>query len=222
MPFDVNEEWGLGDLGKHEAVQAHDSLGAAVKALVEKPSEFNLASELGDLAENETIKDFTTVQDLAKALLNAPAAPELPADVDGYKLPENTAVKGLRKLALDNKVTQGQLDAFLKFHADTVASSVVQDATARKEGLKALKQEWGTEFEGRVATAKKAIAYFDKEGELNELLKQAKRGDDARMIKFMDSVGALLKEDGLIKSDNNVNNISGKSHADRMFPSHAK
>lgn len=222
MPFDVNEEWGLGELATHEAIQAHDSLGDAIKALVEKPDSFDFTSELGDLAENETIKGFTTVQDLAKALLEAPSAPEVPADVDGYKLPENTAVKGLRKLALENGVTQKQLDAFLDFHANTVADGIAQDAKARKEGLKALKKEWGGKYDGQLAIAKKAIGYFDKEGELTKLLNETKFGDDARMIKFMHSIGTLLAEDGLIKSDNNINNQSGKSHAARMFPTHNK
>jgi hypothetical protein len=175
---------------------------------------------LGELASNEKIAKFESVADLAKAFLNAPSAPAVPENVDGYKLPEGVKIKGLRSMALGQKLTQGQLEGVLKFNSQATKAALEKIKSEREAATATLKKDWGEKYDEKVGYIDKALKHFDKDGELTEYLTRTGAKSDPRVMKFMSSLGALLKEDGFIKGDDNVDPKKGKSAAARMFPNH--
>ena len=175
--------------------------------------------ELGDLASDERFSGFNTVKELADAYANAPKPRKLPNSPEEYQLPENVQVKGLRSMAHSHRLSQKQLNGILEFNSGITKKAQENIRKQQEAAIKQLKEEWGDDYDTNLANAKKAVAHFDKDGELAEFLQKTRAGDNPKVLRFMHKLGKTLEEDGFMKGDDNVRKPN-KSLAARMFPNH--
>lgn len=215
----MSDDWKeqLGDLGKHEKLQSFTSITDLANAYV-TPKDWK--QELGDLGTHEKLSNMGSVKELAEAVVNAPAAIKLPEKVEDYKLPNGDHIKGLRTMALNNKLSQSQLDGVLKFNNDATRTAMAGIKAKQQESIKKLKEEWGDKYNENIRLAQRAFQHFDDEtGTMKKYLTESRAGDNPTVLKFMNNVGKMLKEDGYLKSDDRTDN-KNKSVASRLFPNH--
>lgn len=175
---------------------------------------------LGELAGHDRIVGFKSTKELAEAYVNSPKPRKLPASVDEYKVPEEVKIKGLRSMALANKISQDQLDGILKFNRDLSSKTLQSRQEQHTKDVKALKDEWGDKYDSNLKLAKKALKQYDSEDEsVSKLLKAANMSDNPSVMRFMHKLGKALGEDTFVESSGNVK--KGKaSLAERLFPNH--
>lgn len=215
----MTDDWKaqLGDLGSHEKLKDLGSITDLANAYVKSG---DWKQELGDLGTHERIANVGSVKELAERVVNTPTLPKLPESVDGYKVPETVKIKGLRTMALNNKLTQEQLDGVLKFNNEATTTAVNNLRQERLKAVDKLKSEWGDKYDEHLNIAKRAFTHFDdEEGTMNKFLKESRAGDNPTVLRFMHRVGKLLQEDGHFQSDDRTT-VKGKSAAARLFPNH--
>lgn len=184
----------------------------------EDDKSFNWKDQLGDLVSNDRLSGFTSIRDLAKAYVDLPPPAKVPESVDGYKLPDTVRIEGLRSMALDNKLTQEQLEGLIKFHEGLTKKSLEDVKNQRTKAEQKLRDEWGDEYDNNLKTAK-GILKSEAGKEISELLKTSGMANDPKVIKFLHTIGMTMKEGGHIGDDSNVRK-SNKSRAERLFPNH--
>lgn len=194
------------------------------------PSGDTWLSSLGDdLKGNERLQGFKSVGDLANAFVNMKTAPEIPESKDGYKLPADLKIKGLKTLAHENGISQNQLDAILKYNSDINLANLQAISDHRKSKSAELKETWGEKFETRTTRASEVVNRFDKDGDLGKFLKSTNMADNPKILRFLNRIGRevgemeakLGQEGGFIPSASNVKKTA-KSPAEVLFPKHAK
>lgn len=175
-----------------------------------------------DLKGNEKITSFKSVEEMATAYTKVPEPVVLPEGKDGYQLPKDYAVTGLRTFAHTSKLTQDQLNGLIKFTTERQESlQKVMKETAKKN-VDSLKKDWGEKYTDNVKVVERAIEHFDNDkGELSKYLNNTSVGKEPVIIKLMQSVGAILKEGGFLKSDGKPTQ-DAKSIAEMLYPNQGK
>lgn len=177
---------------------------------------------LGDLSKHERISGFKTTKELAQAYIDSPLPRKLPESVDGYTVPQNIKIKGLRKMALENKISQNQLDGILAFNKELTDQSLNDIKERRKGEVQKLKEEWGNDYDKNIKVAEKALKHYDTEdGSISKLLKNNNMKDNPTIMRFMHKLGSSLKEDSFVGDSGNVKKPKS-SLASRLFPDHPK
>lgn len=177
---------------------------------------------LGELAGHDRIVGFSSAKELAEAYINSPKPLKLPTSTDEYTLPKEVKIKGLRSMALSNKMSQDQLDGILKFNQDLTSKALQSRQEQQAKDIKTLKDEWGDKYENNIALAKKALKHYDsKDEDVSKLLKMGNMGDNPAVMRFMHKLGESLGEDSFVSNSGNTKTTKA-SIAERLFPNHPK
>jgi len=156
---------------------------------------------------------------------NSIGRPEKP---EGYKLSpiENLhpsiqitpeAEAGFKALVHKHGLTAKQADGLYKEYfgmmSGQMAKNDEQTAAAKHEAEKALRSEWGAEFDQNLAKVKKiAIKYGGKD--MTDYLNEGP-GNDPRLAKFLGTIAKKFSEDGYVKGE--AVTTSEKTDAERKI-----
>lgn len=179
----------------------------------------NWKDQLGDLANHDRVKGFSSIKELVQAYANQPVPPSIPESSDGYTLPEKIKVKGLRKMAHENKLSQKQLDGILSFNEQSTKKAIEEMNEQRKSAIASLRKDWGDDYDSNMKSAQQALKSLDQNNEMSKFLATTGMADDPRVAKFLHRIGSTMGEGGFIGSDGNVKK-KAKSKAERIFPNH--
>lgn len=160
------------------------------------------------LKGNEVFKDFDSIGKLAEAYAQSKIVPEVKPEE--YALPEGN--DEFIKVAIANKLSKDQVGALMTFDKTRVAqldAKYAQDLKSLKEG------EWKESFKENVSLAKKALAHFDKSGEVAKMLEETRAGNNPMVIKFLHAIGSQLGEDSFVKGG--APGVVSRSQADIMY-----
>lgn len=186
----------------------------------EKNHALSWKDQLGDLANHDRVKNLGSIRAMAEALVSTPTPPTLPETSDGYTLPEKIKVKGLRKMAHENQLTQKQLDGILSFNEGVTKSALEEASKKKADAVATLKSEWGDDYENNLNKAKQTLKSIDnKDREMAKLLTTTGMADDPRVAKFLHKLSGTLQEGGFVNSEGNIKK-KPSSLAERMFPNH--
>jgi len=136
-----------------------------------------------------------------------------PADATGYKIERPDMPDGMTydenleakvfETAAGVKMLPQQVQALVKTFADYQSEQTQQLRDALDENNKqvtnALKSDWGSEYDGKVALARQAAAHFGLVGEDGATVLDALEGQQGgvQVLKFMAELGSSLSEDVL-------------------------
>ena len=143
-----------------------------------------------------------------------------PADPTGYKaevaLPEGVQLseqheQGFRQAAHAMGLSNAQYEGVMKFYANYLGEAMQGQAQSmgqsKEEGEKALKQEWGVNYQKNLALAQRGLGALAKDalGEEAESFIAEVNGtplaNSPRFMKLLAHLGADLQEDGLITGE---------------------
>ncbi len=128
----------------------------------------------------------------------------VPKEAKGYaftepKLPDGIVweKEGLGKFAEtahNLHLTPAQVQGVLDYYGEAIGAKFQSTAAVRTATETALKQEWGPRFDDRLGEAHAALQSYDGAGEFKTLLKEAGLDNDARTLRFLQSIGAETRE----------------------------
>jgi len=150
-------------------------------------------------------------------LFSAIAEMGAPEEYTFEGVPEDVAAKITEQAkALD--MSQSQVDKMLEFEkADEKSEHDAMWAEVNK-GVSGLKDEWGEDFDSKVAEANKAIKAFDEGGEVSKLLRDnPKLGSSPAFIKFFNKIHAQIDTDKFIDSDGSPKHVPKDEHGNTYF-----
>lgn len=149
----------------------------------------------------------------------------LPESVDKYdvKVPKDASfeegfLSEFKKAAHEANILPDQaqklLDWYNQTNSSAIEQAITQNKTEAQAELKALKQEWGSDYDRNIKVARAVLRTAGME-DVNQWLQDSGLDNSAMMIKLMSSVGNLMKEDGVIDLGDNVG-PSGKEIQSRI------
>lgn len=173
-----------------------------------------------ELKGNERISSFKSMEEALNAFAKADLAEVVP---EKYEFPEGSP-DWLQDWAKKGKYSQAQVNGMLMLKSGIDQQTVKQIGEVNQRGLDTLYSEWGEGKDLNISTAKQALAYMDKSGELAKLLTDPfiQAGNNPHVIEGLYRAGLALKEGGFVKGVLPKTTAQGKTQADRMFPSHEK
>lgn len=134
-----------------------------------------------------------------------------PEEPDKYELPvvANNELDGwyrdnVFKLGLNQKQARSLMESYTELEQMKMQEMTQQNEAMTNEWEQGLKQEFGTAFEQRVDTAKKAVKEFGGE-ELRDYLNETGLGNHPAMVKAFAKIGQNLKEDTLTDTQVSAN-----------------
>lgn len=178
---------------------AEQRLGRGVDSVIDRPK------------DGQTLADWMREQ---KDVFGLPAA-EADYKLDRPKdLPESVAWNGdleakARKVAFDQGMTGGQLQAMTELYAGVVSDMGKQAdaefAAANQQMMAALERDWGKETPARLAQARQAAGVLAEKAGLDAAGIEAvssvlslKAGGDAAAIRMFAALGEMMGEDRLV------------------------
>jgi|GEM_PF-6625155 len=133
------------------------------------------------------------------------AVPET-ADAYTFEAPEGVKVNDgmlaqVKGIALAGKLSQDQFAAIMpelvRIDAERFGAINTAYAKQRADGVAALRQEWGTDFDGNVSLAQKAVKTFGSP-ELGALFDATGIGDHPLIVRTFATIGKALSEDMIV------------------------
>ena len=143
-----------------------------------------------------------------------------PADPTGYKaevaLPEGVQLseqheQGFRQAAHAMGLSNAQYEGVMKFYANYLGEAMQGQAQSmgqsKEEGEKALKQEWGVNYQKNLALAQRGLGALAKDALRDEAesfiaeVNGTPLANSPRFMKLLAHLGADLQEDGLITGE---------------------
>lgn len=143
-----------------------------------------------------------------------------PADPTGYKaeiaLPEGVALspqheQGFRQHAHSLGLSNAQYEGVMKFYAgylgEAMQGQAQQAGQSKEEGEKALKQEWGTNYQKNLTLAQAGLgklakdALGDEATAFVEEVTGSPLANSPRFLKLLAKLGADMQEDGLVTGE---------------------
>ena len=161
-----------------------------------------------DLRESEHLKDVENPENLARYYVDLKKdylAP--PETADGYEFekPEgfmatDAELAKIKNVAFENGINQKQFANMMKFNADSqkAAFETLNKTIAAKqeEGEKALKTEWGADYEKNLEAAKSVLNHEKvADADFKQFLEDTRLGDNPQVIKFFAKMSSLISED---------------------------
>lgn len=159
------------------------------------------------LRGNESLKDFKSADDLAKAFVDLKGAQQVvPENIDAYEfeIPEDgvkideAGMNAFKQTALEAKLTSEQYKAVVGFRAAEIASAQKAAEKARDDAVKAMKKEYGAEYDAKLDAAQKVLLRF----EAADILDVANPEDAAKslgnspaLMRFLVKVSEAISED---------------------------
>lgn len=140
-----------------------------------------------------------------------------PADPTGYKaeiaLPEGVALseqheQGFRQAAHSLGLSNAQYEGVMKFYAgylgEAMQGQTQQAGQSKEDGEKALKQEWGINYQKNLTLAQAGLGKLAKDAlgddatALVEEVTASTLANSPRFLKLLAKLGAEMQEDGLV------------------------
>lgn len=126
-----------------------------------------------------------------------------PEKADEYKLPTgaDTEIEGwyrdsVFKLGLNQTQAKDLMESYTELEKKKMDEMNLQSEQVTNDWVQSIKQEFGTAFEQRLDTAKKAVKEYGGE-ELKEYLNETGLGNHPAMIKAFAKIGQSLSEDSM-------------------------
>lgn len=141
---------------------------------------------------------------------------------EGFNVPEDN-LKSFTEACRKAGLTKAQAEAMLSWHRDFAGD--VQKLQTQQESatLKAwqeqiLKDEeiGGANWKAAVADSRRALAHFDTDGSLRQLLKQTHADYNPAVVRCIARIGRAMREDQFVTSKGGGNHA--KALEDRMWP----
>lgn len=188
------------------------------------------AELIKDLSQFEAYGDVVDAYSKMKtASASAPKKPESPEKYElAAELPEgmdrdDAFEKKFRQWAWDLGLGQETAGKLYKMYNDEIAERFTAEAAQykrnREESLKALRNEWGGDFEKNLTLAKRAFSSLGGM-ELKELLDETGLGDDPVFLKTFYHIGSVIGEDILVRGDKGgAKGKTGGVDYDEVYPS---
>lgn len=113
--------------------------------------------------------------------------------VDGVE-PTEGEIERLRDIAAEAKMTQKQFENYVRRHFNDVATKVTEQQTKVKEGIDALKGEWGMAYDQNLNIA---VDVLKKTNAPDSLIRSAEKGEvSADTIKWAHGLAKALGSEG--------------------------
>lgn len=132
-------------------------------------------------------------------------------------------------------MTPKQVQTVLDFYKESFGNAAEAISAKRGETMEALEKEWGGAAARNVAYAQRALAAYDKSGEVRKILDATGLGNSVPMLKLFAQMGADMQEDRIIEGADagQIEDAKGKLAAieggdkkspyyDRSHPDHKK
>lgn len=110
---------------------------------------------------------------------------------------------------------QKLLEWYNEANATSIEQAIIQNKTQMQEDLKALRQEWGSDYEMKTKLARSVLKTAGADEQVFKWLSDTGLDNSAMMIKLMGQIGELMKEDGVLDVGDNVG-PSGKEIKQRL------
>lgn len=149
-----------------------------------------------------------------------------PDDAKGYTpttplvadhLADPTIRDQMANVMLEAGLTKAQGEAIFNAYFDVLnkgyTTHTEQAAQRHTEGVTALKNEWGANYENNVKTAQLAARELGGGNELLQKLQEAGLGSDPLVVKFLHNVGTKLLDDSAVGGGDGGNRFSGTQEA---------
>lgn len=141
---------------------------------------------------------------------------------EGFDVPADN-MKSFTEACKKAGLTKTQAEAMLSWHRDFAGD--VSKAQAQQES--AMLQAWqkqimddpevgGSNWKAAVADSRRALAHFDTDGSLRQLLKQTHADYNPAVVRCIARIGRAMREDNFITSKGG--GTSAKALEDRMWP----
>ena len=165
-----------------------------------------------DLRDSEHLKEVDGADKLARYYVDLKSNYLKPPDTadgyefekpDGFDLDSDTFSK-FKNIAFENGVNQKQFEEIMKLEVDRhkQAQETMQKniETAQVEAEKALKAEWGDQYEKRLESAQGFLRHESISSEsFNKFLEETRFGDNPEVIRMFSKLSDLISEDGFVK-----------------------
>ena len=165
-----------------------------------------------DLRENEHLKDVKDPENLARYYVDLKKdylAPPETADGYEFKKPEgfmasDEELTQLKSVAFENGINQKQFAKLMEFNVNSQKQAFEKlnqtVAAKQQEGEKALKTEWGAEYDKKLESAKSVLNHEKvADPEFKKFLEDTRLGDNPQVIKFFAKMSELISEDAFNK-----------------------
>lgn len=141
---------------------------------------------------------------------------------EGFNVPEDN-LRSFQDACKKAGLTKAQAEAMLSWHRDFAGD--VSKAQAQQES--AMLKGWqeqiindpeigGANWKAAVADSRRALAHFDTDGSLRQLLKQTHADFNPAVVRCIARIGRAMREDNFITSKGGGTNA--KALEDRMWP----
>ena len=143
---------------------------------------------------------------------------------EGFNVPEEN-LRSFQDACKKAGLTKAQAEAMLSWHRDFAGD--VSKAQAQQES--AMLKQWQEQimndeeigktkqnFKAAVADSRRALAHFDTDGSLRQLLKQTHADYNPAVVRCIARIGRAMREDNFITSKGGGSNA--KALEDRMWP----
>lgn len=163
--------------------------------------------------------NFESVKDLATEFINQrKQIPSVPEKFEDYQIPEDSP-EHVKKFAHETGLSQEQLNRVIAY--DKARFKMQQDDFVKTQdaSLKELKNgEWKGKFTESVKLAEQVVHQFDSDGEMLKLLKSVQANREPVVLKFLKTIGDMLKEHGHLDSGEIPTKQAVKSAAKTLYP----
>lgn len=150
----------------------------------------------------------------------------LPESPDKYELStpkepsfEDGFLSQFKEAAYKANILPDQANKLLEWYnsanSQSIEQAIVQEKTRQQEELKALRQEWGSDYDTKTKLARAVLRTAGADESVFKWLEETGLDNSAMMIKLMSQIGDLMKEDGVIELGDNVG-PSGKEIKQRL------
>lgn len=164
-------------------------------------------------------------EDAMQAVYNSLGRPETPDDygvpeVEGADIDENK-LKAISEVAHQAGISRRQFDKLVKTVLEGDAQLVNSQKQARDDGIKALKEEWGDAYDGKLAKASKVAELTNAPSKLVEAIKANQV--DAETLRWLDGVAESLggEKSEMVKQagsgDGTITPFEARERADEIF-----
>lgn len=174
-----------------------------------------------ELRQNASLQGFESVNDLAKAAIQQQYTAHVPQRPEEYNIPEG-APDQIRQFAQSHQLTQYQLDGMLRMAAEMQGATEQMANAELQKGIQELKTEWGDQFDSNVKVAQLVLRTFDTEDKaVAKMLTDTRAGDNPVVIRFLNTIGEALVEDGFLESEHRPTK-KAQDAASVMYPDQGK
>ena len=165
-----------------------------------------------DLRDNDHLKEVETGDQLARYYVDLKKdylAPPETADGYEFKKPEgfmasDDELARFKSKAFESGLNQKQFGELMEFNATSQKEAFEKlnqtIAAKQQEGEKALKTEWGAEYDKKLESAKSVLNHEKvADPEFKKFLEDTRLGDNPQIIKFFAKMSELISEDAFNK-----------------------